>query len=72
MKFLNVYCEFRKAEVFISLDKIVLIQKAEEGSSVIELEGETVSAVKVTMPAEELVRKINGENREGIGFRSGR
>lgn len=71
MKFLNVYCENRKAEVFISLDKIVLIQKEEEGS-LIELEGDKSEAVKVLLSAEDLVRKINGEDRIGIGFRTGR
>ncbi|WP_121352835.1 hypothetical protein [Flavisolibacter nicotianae] len=71
MKFLNVYCENRKAEVFISLDKIVLIQKEEEGS-LIELEGGKSEAVKVLLSAEDLVRKINGEDRIGIGFRTGR
>jgi hypothetical protein len=71
MKFLNVYCENRKAEVFISLDKIVLIQKEEEGCT-IELEGGKSEAVKVLLTAEDLVRKINGEDRIGIGFRAGR
>jgi hypothetical protein len=36
MKFLNVYCENRKAEVYVSLDKIVLVQKLDEESSLIE------------------------------------
>lgn len=71
MKFLNVYCENRKAEVFISVDKIMLIQKEEEGS-LIELEGGKSEAVKVLLSAEDLVRKINGEDRIGIGFRTGR
>lgn len=69
MKFLNVFCENRKAEVYISLDKIVLIQKLEEDSSLLQLEGEKSDPVKVALPAEELVRKINGEDRMGIGFR---
>jgi hypothetical protein len=70
MKFLNVYCENRKAEVYISLDKIVLLKKLEEENAVlIELEGSAHEAVKVVMPAEELIRKINGEDRTGIGFR---
>lgn len=70
MKFLNVYCENRKAEVFISLDKIVLITKTDNGeSSTVELEGGKTEAVKVAMAAEDLVRKINGEDRIGIGFR---
>lgn len=69
MKFLNVYCEARKAEVFISVDKIVLITKAEEELSLLELEGGKTEAVKVAMAAEELIRKINGEDRAGIGFR---
>lgn len=68
MKFLNVYCENRKAEVFISLGKIVLVTKAGEDSTLIELKGKS-EAVKVAMAAEELVRKINGEDRAGIGFR---
>jgi hypothetical protein len=71
MKFLNVFCENRKAEVYISLDKIVLIQKGEEGS-IIELEGGNGEVVKVAMAAEELVKKINGEDKVAIGFRAGR
>ena len=71
MKFLNVYCGNRKAEVYISLDKIVLVQKLDEENSLLELEGEK-SAVKVQMPAETLVRKINGEDKVTIGFRAGR
>ena len=71
MKFLNVYCENRKAEVFISLDKIVLIQKGEdENSALITLEGSAHEAVKVALPVEDLIRKINGEDRIGIGFRT--
>jgi len=71
MKFLSVYCENRKAAVFISLDKIVLITKLEgEDACLIELsEGEPV---KVNMPAEELIRKINGEDKTMIGFRTAR
>jgi hypothetical protein len=69
MKFLNVFCENRKAEVFISLDKILLIQKEEEGCRV-EVEG--LETVVVRMPAEDLVRKINGEDKTTIGFRTGR
>ena len=69
MKFLNVYCENRKAEVFISLDKIVLITKLNEETSLLEMEGGKTEAVKVAMTAEELVRKINGEDRPGVGFR---
>lgn len=72
MKFLNVYCENRKAEIYISLDKIVLIQKLDEGSSLLELAGERGEAVKVNLAAEELVKKINGDDRVGIGFRTGR
>ena len=72
MKFLNVYCENRKAEVYISLDKIVLITKLEgESGCLLELEG-TTSPVKVIMPADDLIRKINGEDRIGIGFRTNR
>jgi hypothetical protein len=71
MKFLNIYCENRKAEVYISLDKIVLITKVDgENACLIELQG--TEAVKVVMPAEDLIRKINGEDRIGIGFRAGR
>ena len=72
MKFLNVFCESRRAEVYISLEKIVLIQKVEEGGSLIELDGGKDHPVKVALAAEDLVRKINGEDREGIGFRTGR
>ena len=70
MKFLNVYCENRKAEVYISLDKIVLIKKGDdENASLIELEGSGHEPVKVSLAADELIRKINGEDRIGIGFR---
>ena len=70
MKFLNVYCENRKAEIFVSLDKIVLINKVEkDNTALIELEGSAHEPVKVAMPAEELLRRINGEDRAGIGFR---
>jgi hypothetical protein len=72
MKFLNIYCENRNAEVYVSLDKIVMVQKLDEESSLIELEGGKTDAVKVKMPAEELVRKINGEDKVTIGFRAGR
>ena len=71
MKFLNVHCENRKADVYISLDKIVLVQKLDEESSLLELDGEK-EVVKVRMPADSLVRKINGEDKETIGFRAGR
>lgn len=71
MKFLHVYCENRRAEVYISLDKIVAVQKLDAASSQIELGGNG-DAVKVNMPAEELVRKINGEDKATIGFRAGR
>jgi hypothetical protein len=70
MKFLNVYCENRKAEVFISLDKIVLITKIDDGEgSLIVVDGDKEGVVKVAMVAEDLVRKINGEDRPGVGFR---
>ena len=72
MKFLNIYCENRKAEVYISVDKIVLLQKLDETTSLIILENGKEEAVKVPMPAEELVRKINGEDKVTIGFRAGR
>ena len=71
MKFLNVYCEYRKAEVFISVDKIVLIEKMNEEKSKIELEGSS-NPVEVAMPAVELIKKINGEDKMTIGFRAGR
>jgi hypothetical protein len=67
MKFINVYCENRKANVYISLDKIVLVSAQDQGS-VIELQGS--DPVKVNADAEELVRKINGENKAAIGFRT--
>jgi hypothetical protein len=70
MKFLHVYCENRKAEVYIALDKIVLIKKGEDDTTtVVELEGTGHEPVKVNMPSEDLIRKINGEDRIGIGFR---
>ena len=73
MKFLNVYCENRKASVYISLDKIVLITKLDgDSASLIELDGLQNSSVKVAMRAEELIRKINGEDKETVGFRTGR
>lgn len=70
MKFLNIYCEFRKADVYISLDKIVLVQKVNEEDSLLQLQGE-MDPVSVKMPAEALVRKINGEDKVAIGFRAG-
>jgi hypothetical protein len=71
MKFLNVHCENRKASVYISLDKIVLITRLDgEEACLIEL-GE-LEPVKVKMSAEDLVRKINGEDKTAIGFRTGR
>lgn len=72
MKFLNVYCENRKAEVYISIDKIMLIQKLEDGGCLLELEGDNGEPVKVSLLAEDLVRKINGEDKVSIGFRTGR
>lgn len=70
MKFLNVYCENRKAEVFINLDKIVLVTKTDDGeASLVELEGGKSEAVKVALTADDLIKKINGEDRIGIGFR---
>ena len=71
MKFLNVYCESRKAEVFVNVDKILLIEKLNEEKSKIELEGSS-SIVEVAMPAVELIKKINGEDKMTIGFRAGR
>ncbi len=72
MKFLNVYCENRKAEVFIAVEKIVLLTKLDEANSLIGLEGGATEAVKVAMAAEDLVKKINGEDKMTIGFRAGR
>ena len=70
MKFLNIYCENRKAEVYINLDKIVTVTKVEgEDVCLIELESKNDMPIKVGMHAEDLVRKINGEDRMGIGFR---
>ena len=70
MKFLNVYCENRKAEVYINIDKIVVVTKLEgDEACQVELQGSTDTPVKVAMPAEDLIRKINGEDRMGIGFR---
>ncbi|HEV7332137.1 MAG TPA: hypothetical protein VGN63_13965 [Flavisolibacter sp.] len=71
MKFLNIYCENRQAEVYISLDKIVLVQKLDEETSLLELEGDK-QTVNVKMAADTLVRKINGEDKVTIGFRAGR
>ena len=67
MKFLSVYCENRKANVYVSLEKIVLVS-AQKGESVIELQGS--DPVRVNTDAEELIRKINGENKAAIGFRT--
>ena len=67
MKFLSVYCENRKAKVYVSLEKIVLVS-AQKGESVIELQGS--GPVRVNTDAEELIRKINGENKAAIGFRT--
>lgn len=73
MKFLNVYCENRKATVYINLDKIILLTKLDDdNSSLIELEGEKDNTVKVAMRTEDLVKKINGEDKETVGFRTGR
>jgi hypothetical protein len=72
MKFLNVYCESRKAEVFVNVDKIMLITKLDEAHSLLELEGGKADVVKVAMTAEDLVKKINGEDKVTIGFRAGR
>ena len=72
MKFLNVYCDYRRDEVFINVEKIVLIRKIVNGGCEIELEGEKIGTVKVVMSAEDLVKKINGEDKMTIGFRAGR
>lgn len=69
MKFLNVYCEERKEELFINLDKIIAITKlADKEECRIELEG-NLKPIIAAMAAEDLIRKINGEDRTGIGFR---
>ena len=72
MKLLPVFCALRKAEVYINPDKIVLLTKAPDGSSLIELEGDRDHPVQVAMTPEDLVRKINGEDKAAIGFRTGR
>jgi hypothetical protein len=41
---------------------------AQNGESVIELQGS--DPVRVNTDAEELIRKINGENKAAIGFRT--
>ena len=72
MKFLNVFCENRKAGVYINLDKIILITKLDTANgSVIELDGDK-EPVNLTMPVDELIRKINGEDKEAVGFRTSR
>ena len=58
-------------EVFVNLDKIILITKNDEESCSLEVEG-TEQTIKVAMRAEDLVRKINGEDKTAIGFRLGR
>ncbi|RYZ51081.1 MAG: hypothetical protein EOO14_18465 [Chitinophagaceae bacterium] len=50
MKFLNVYCAFRKAEVYISLDKIVLVQKVDDESSLLQLLGEKDPVFIILLP----------------------
>ncbi len=37
-----------------------------------ELEGQQVHPIIVRMRAEDLLRKINGEDKEAVGFRTGR
>lgn len=69
MKFLHLYCEKRKANVYISLDKIVLVSSGND-MAIIEVQG--AEPVHVNQSAEELVRMINGENKTSIGFRAGR
>jgi hypothetical protein len=43
-----------------------------EGAEACLIELGESEPVKVKMPAEELVRKINGEDKTAIGFRTGR
>lgn len=76
MKFLNVYCESRGASVFISIDKVVMLTKAEiNGNEVclIDVDGlnDGKGPVEVHIPAEQIVRMINGEDKVRIGFRTG-
>lgn len=56
--------------MYISLNKIVSLSTLYKETSLIELEGANGVAVKVKMLAEELVRKINGEDKITIGFRA--
>jgi len=70
MKFLNLYCQLRQADVYINLAKIVLLQKLDDESCYIIMEGTADQPVQVAMPAAEIIRRINGEDRAGIGFRT--
>ncbi len=73
MKFLNVYCEDRKEEVYINIEKIVMITKlADADECRIDLEGSDASMVRVATSAEDLIKKINGEDKVAVGFRTGR
>ncbi len=76
MKFLQVYCESRKASVYLNIEKIVLLSKSNEQVngqelSLIEMEGlDEKGAVKVAIAPEELIKMINGEDKVRIGFRT--
>lgn len=76
MKFLQVYCEKRAMAVYINLQKIVMITKTAETNDVcfIEVEGlnDSLGAIEVKKPAEELIRMIHGEDKAAIGFRTNR
>lgn len=68
MKFLNVYCENRKASVYINLDRISLVTKLDESnSSLIELDGGK-DPVKLLMPVDELIRKLMVKTKKQLGF----
>lgn len=71
MKFLNVYCENRKAEVYVNVDRIVMVQRVDDDNSLLMVDG-TEEPVKISQPADGLIRKINGEDKVTIGFRAGR
>lgn len=71
MKFLNVYCDIRQADVYVNLDKVVLLQKLTDEWSLIVVEGTPDQPIKVAMPVAELIRRLNGEDRAGVGFRRG-
>lgn len=69
MKFLNVFCENRRATVYINVEKIAAVI-AKQDHTLIEVEG--IEPVAVLLSADELVRMLNGENKASIGFRAGK